>query len=134
MEVGAPVPDGWLSEDAVKAHVKYWLEDKGWRVEVAWARSRGVDILASRGDERWLIEAKGGGSLQPMRVNYFLMILGEVLQKMHDPAARYSIALPDMRQFRGLWERLPGLAKTRLGISALFIGPNGEIEEIAAQT
>jgi hypothetical protein len=128
-----PFPVGWLSEDAVKTHVKIWLENLGWQAEVAWGRSHGVDILASRGSDNWFIEAKGGGSLQPMRVNYFLMVLGEMLQHMHDPYARYSIALPDMRQFRGLWERLPWLAKSRLGITALFIGPNGEIEEVPAQ-
>jgi hypothetical protein len=65
-----------------------------------------------------------------MRVNYFVVILGEVLQRMENPAARYSIALPDMRQFRGLWARLPSLAKKRLGITALFVGEDGEVEEV----
>jgi hypothetical protein len=127
-----PGVDGWLSEDDVKERVRVWLERSGWRVEVAWGKSRGTDILAVRDDIRWLIEAKGGGSLQPMRVNYFLMVLGEVLQRMEDPATRYSIALPDMRQFRGLWARLPSLAKKLLGISALFIDENGAVEEAEA--
>jgi hypothetical protein len=48
-------------------------------------------------------EAKGCGSLQPMHVNYFIAILGELLQRINDPGARYSIALPDMKQYRGLW-------------------------------
>jgi hypothetical protein len=124
--------DGWLSEDNVKELVRAWLERSGWRAEVAWGTSRGADIVAVRRGNRWLIEAKGGGSLQPMRVNYFLMILGEVLQRMEDPTARYSIALPDMRQFRGLWARLPSLAKKRLAISALFVRENGDIEEVEA--
>jgi hypothetical protein len=38
---------------------------------------------------RWVIEAKGGGSLNPMRVNYFLAVLGELLQRMSDPCARH---------------------------------------------
>jgi hypothetical protein len=122
--------DGWLSEDDVKERVTAWLERSGWRAEVAWGKSRGTDILALSGDNRWLIEAKGGGSLQPMRVNYFLMILGEVLQRMEHPTARYSIALPDMRQFRGLWARLPSLAKKRLGITALFVDKDGDVEEV----
>jgi hypothetical protein len=122
--------DGWLSEGDVKERVTAWLQRSGWRSEVAWGKSRGTDILALRGDNRWLIEAKGGGSLQP--VNYFLMILGEVLQRMENPTARYSIALPDMRQFRGLWARLPSLAKKRLGITALFVDKNGDVEEVEA--
>jgi hypothetical protein len=133
--LGAPRPmkgadvDGWLSEDDVKRHVKARLERLGWRVEVAWGKSRGTDILAKRGGDRWLIEAKGGGSLQPMRVNYFLMILGEILQRMDDSSARYSIALPDMRQFRGLWSRLPRHAKTRTAVTALFVSPNGDVHQ-----
>ena len=72
---------------------------------------------------------KGGGSRDPMRVNYFLAVLGELLQRMDDPAARYSIALPDMKQFRGLWSRLPMVAKTRTQITALFVAASGDVVE-----
>jgi hypothetical protein len=119
-----------LSEDEVKRHVVRWLEMAEWRVEVAWGKARGIDINAGRGDARWIIEAKGAGSLQPMRVNYFLAILGELLQRMSDPQAKYSIALPDMAQFRGLWKRLPELAKRRTGISVLFVAADGSVEEV----
>lgn len=127
----APIPtsgesDG-LSEDEVKAAIKTWLENDGWTVQVAWGRERGVDIIAQRGQERWLIEAKGCGSRQAMRVNYFIAMLGELLQRMDDPDARYSIAMPDMKQFRGLWDRLPELAKQRVQVTALFVGLNGTV-------
>ena len=56
-----------------------------------------------------------------MRVNYFLGALGELLQRMDKPEAMYSIAFPDMQQFRRLWERLPALARERMQISALFV-------------
>jgi len=118
----------------VKRHIQSWLEAAGWRVEVRWGRGgrgHGVDVDASRGSERWRIEVKGGGSLDPMRVNYFLAVLGELLQRMDDPAARYSIALPDMKQFRGLWSRLPTLAKTRTHITALFVAASGEVVEVS---
>ena len=116
-----------LSEDEVKRLLVAWLEREGWSVEVAWGKARGIDVDALRGGERWIIEAKGCGSLQPMRVNYFLAILGETLQRMSDPQARYSIALPDLPQFRGLWDRLPKLTKERTGITALFIGADGSV-------
>lgn len=116
-----------LSEDEVKKRVVSWLESQGWNTRVAWGRNRGIDIEALKGEERWLIEAKGCGSLAPMRVNYFLAILGETLQRMDDPRARYSIALPDMPQFRGLWDRLPQLAKKRTHINALFVCEDGQI-------
>ena len=120
---------GMLQEDDVKRHLDSWLHDKGWKTQVAWGRTRGVDIVATKGRKRWLIEAKGCGSSQPMRVNYFLGVLGELLQRMDDPAARYSIAFPDMKQFRGLWERLPSHAKESTGITALFVRPNGSVRD-----
>lgn len=121
--------DGWLSEDEVKRHVKSWLESEGWRVSVAWGRAPGLDICADKDGQRWLMEAKGGGSLPAMRVNYFLSMLGELLQRMDDPGAKYSIVVPDLQQFRGLWTRLPSLAKSRLGLTVVFVGSNGEVVE-----
>jgi len=118
----------FLSEDDLKRHLVGWLESDGWATQVAWGKTRGADILATRGGRSWVIEAKGSGTLQPMRVNYFLGALGELLQRMSDPAASYSIALPDLGQFRGLWQRLPVLAKQRLGISALFVAPDGRVD------
>ena len=56
---------------------------------------------------------------------------GEIVQRqrMDDPAARYSIALPDMAQFRGLWKRLPQLAKQRTQVTALFARADGTVRE-----
>lgn len=116
------------SEDLVKRHLKTWLEKEGWTVKVAWAKTRGVDIEATRSGKRWLIEVKGIGSLQPMRVNYFIGMLGETLQRMDDPSAAYSIALPDHPQYRGLWNRLPELAKKRTQITMLFVASDGSVQ------
>jgi hypothetical protein len=92
---------------------------------VVWGKSRGIDIEALKQDQRWIIEAKGSGSRDPMRVNYFLCMLGETLQRMNDAKARYSIALPDHRQFRKLWARLPELVKARTEITILFVDTSG---------
>ncbi len=116
-----------LSEDEVKKILVAWLQLKGWSVEVAWGKARGADCVAIKGKDRWIIEVKGCGSRQPMRVNYFLAVLGETLQRMGDPGACYSIALPDMAQFRGLWERLPQLAKERTKVTALFVRADGQV-------
>jgi hypothetical protein len=119
-----------LSEHALKFAIKAHLETEGWEVSnCAWGKSHGVDLDAKRSGERWLIEVKGIGSLSAMRANYFLGILGEILQRMDDPKAKYSIALPDVPQFRNLWKRLPALAKSRTGISALFIDADGNVAE-----
>ncbi len=43
--------------------------------------------------------------------------------------AKYSIALPNVGQFRGLWERLPHVAKQRIKITALFVDDGGSVTE-----
>lgn len=118
------------SEDKVKHWVKEWLTSEGWTVEVVWARERGIDIRAVRDGKHWIIEVKGIGSLPAMRVNYFLSILGETLQRMNDAATKYSICLPDVQQFRNLWGRLPKLAKKRTQITALFVDISGQVTEV----
>jgi hypothetical protein len=120
-----------MSEDAVKEILKSWLESKGWTTSVAWGNSPGIDIEATKGSERWIIEVKGPGSRPQMRVNYFLAVIGELLQKIDDPNAKYSLALPELPQFRRLWDRLSHLAKSRTTISALFVSPDGRVDEVA---
>jgi hypothetical protein len=119
-----------LSEDAIKKFLEQWLVAQGWKVKVAWGHVHGIDVDAIKKNERWVIEAKGQGSLNPMRVNYFLGILGETLQRMDDSNAKYSIALPDIKQLRNLWERLPLLAKSRTGITAIFVDKHGKVNEV----
>lgn len=116
-----------LSEDELKSHLVAWLKKRGWETTVAWGKARGIDIDAKRKAERWIIEVKGIGTLSAMRVNYFIGMLGETLQRMNDDNAAYSIALPDIAQFRNLWARLPSLAKQRTKISVLFVSVDGSI-------
>lgn len=117
-----------LQEEDIK-HILYnRLISDGWSVKVAWGHTPGVDIDARKDGHRWLIEVKGPGSRQPMRVNYFIGILGETLQRMDDPDARYTIAFPDMEQYRRLWNKLPRLAKERTTIDMMLIDSNGEMQ------
>ncbi len=119
-----------LSEDQVKAELAKWLEMAGWSVKVAWGRTRGIDIVASRGTEKWIIECKGIGSSAPMKNNYFLGVVGEVLQRMHDDGARHSVAFPDLPKFRRLWKELPSRVKEQLKLTALFVTPQGTVSEL----
>jgi hypothetical protein len=119
-----------LSEDEIKEVLSKWLKKDGWKTKVAWGRTPGIDIEAIKPGSRWIIEAKGTGSRPQMRVNYFLGILGETLQRMDDAGARYSIALPDLPQYRRLWERLPDLAIARTSISIIFVSQDGTVDLI----
>lgn len=119
-----------MSEDDAKKALVAWLENDGWTTKVAWGKARGVDIEADRNNEKWLIEVKGCGSRPEMRVNYFIGMLGELLQRMDRPDARYSIATPDIAQFRRLWDRLPKYAKSRLSLSMLLVKSDYSIEHL----
>ena len=116
-----------LQEDDIKQILNDYLIKNGWKTKVAWGHQQGIDMEAVKENKRWVIEVKGSGSRQPMRVNYFISILGETLQRMNDSEARYSIALPDLEQFRRLWERLPKLAKERTTIDLILVDDNGNI-------
>jgi len=119
-------PTGLLKEDEVKAAVRDYLTAHGYEVVVAWGHERGIDIEARRSEERILIEAKGEASLQPQNANYFLGALGELLQRLDDPDAFYGLGLPDNRQYHGLVDRLPTLARERLNLVVFFVRRSDE--------
>ncbi|MEW5940452.1 MAG: MarR family transcriptional regulator [Chloroflexota bacterium] len=119
-----------LSEDSIKEILEKWLISQGWKVKVAWGHERGIDIEATTNERRWVIEVKGQGKHDQARGNYFVGMLGEILQRMKDPTAKYSIALPDLQRYRNLWQRLPPLAKSRTSITAIFVDGKGSVLEV----
>ena len=122
--------DSILQEEEIKQILKRWLRKNGWEpTAIAWGRKPGADIVAQQDKKEWVIEVKGCGSRNAMRVNYFLAILGETLQRMNNERTKYSIALPNMKQYRDLWDKLPALAKKRTKISVLFVEENGQVVE-----
>ena len=132
--VTAPTPvaqgridSGWITEDEVKEAVRAFLAGRGFDVAVAWGRVRGIDIDARHPDgRRYVIEAKAEvGTNGAQQVNYFLGMLGELVQRMDDPEASYGIAMPANRQYRGLVNRLPALARERLRLSVFWVSRKG---------
>jgi len=128
--ISPDTPMSGVAEDDVKLLLGLWLERDGWEVSIAAGKEPGPDVLARQGSRSWTIEVKGSGSRPQMRVNYFLSVLGQILQRMDSDKTRYSVAFPDMPQYRSLWHRLLGEAKKRTGVTALFVGANGEIDEV----
>jgi hypothetical protein len=121
---------GALTEDEVKASLLTLLTAQGWATEVAWGKARGMDIAASKDGQRWLIECKGSGSLAPMQNNYFVGVIGEIVQRMADPEAKHSIAFPDLAKLRRLWSELPKHVKHTLKLTALFVASDGTVTEL----
>lgn len=125
------MPSTFLCEDRVKQRLQKWLKADGWKItEIKWGKSRGADIVASKQSKKWVIEVKGEGSRTQMRLNYFLTILGEIMQRMSRAHTKYSIALPDLERYRKLWQRLPSLVKRRTKLTIIFIPKRGQPEEI----
>lgn len=122
----ADAPAALLSEDEVKHAIKAHLESRGYHVEVKWGRERGIDIEASGPAGRLLLEAKGEVASQPQQTNYFIGALGELVQRMTDPQARYGLALPDNAFNRGLVARLPRLAWDRLNLGVYLVSRRGD--------
>jgi hypothetical protein len=120
-----------IPEKKIKQVLGDYLATRGWHIDTARGNIHGADIEARRGTDRWIIEVKGSGAYNPLRVSDFLSVLGEILQRMDEPYCKYSVALPDMEQFRRLWDRLPPLARSRMGTTALFVNPDGNVAEIA---
>jgi hypothetical protein len=117
-----------ITEDEVKEAVRAHLTTQGFNVAVAWGRVRGIDIDARHLDgRRYVIEAKAEvGKNGPQQVNYFIGMLGELIQRMDDAHALYGIALPDNRQYQGLVDRLPALAKERLRLAVFWVRRDGD--------
>lgn len=122
-----------VSEDEVKEAVRLYLERSGYKVVVAWGRTRGIDIDAAKDGDRIVIEAKGEVANPPQQVNYFLGALGELVQRMNDPFARFGLALPDNRQYQGLASRLPALARQRLRLTFYFVKGNGDAWHVSEE-
>jgi len=125
LKLSVPGRTDRLGEDEVKTAMLHYLESLGWEVAVAWGHARGADIIANKGSDRLVIEAKGEVALQPQQVNYFVGALGELVQRMDRPEARYGLALPDNRQYRRLVERLPTFAWHAMNLVCFFVSRSG---------
>ncbi len=117
-------------EQYVTKVIKSALEKRGYLVEEKPGHIHGCDICAIKGEMTWVIEIKGEGSSRPMYNNFFLQVLGEILQRMDNPNVKYSIAFPDHEKYRRLWNELPKLAKERTKISAIFARERDQIDEV----
>jgi len=118
-----------LTENKIKHILSDWLKNDGWSVEVHWRKSKGADLIATKNNRKWIIEAVGLRTKQLAKIRSFNSVLGEILQKMDDSKGKYSIALPDQEQYKNLWKSLPKKVKDKNGITALFIDKLGNVTE-----
>ena len=119
-----------IEQDHVKGAIEQWLVTSGWTVEFAGAQQRGLDLEATKSGARWVIEARGQGEDNPMGRNYFSIVLGNIVQRMDDADTKYSLAFPEIEPFLGMWRLFPPEAKSRLGLTILFVDASGRVKEV----
>ena len=113
-----------LDEETVKDSVAGFLRDRGYSVAVGKKRERGPDIRASREGLKLILEAKGEGTQNAMFNNFFVSVLGEILQRMNEQAAEYGIALPAHRKFARLIEELSDTPRFVLRLNFYLVRPS----------
>lgn len=119
-----------MTEATAKKHLKNCLKSDEWKTDIKSGTQYGIDIRATKKKRVWIIEVKGSVQSRTQNVNYFLAVLGEILQRMKRKNYKYSIALSNIKQYKNLWGKLPRVAKSRLHLSVLFISNNGEIVQL----
>jgi hypothetical protein len=120
----------YLPEKKIKYFLEEFLNSQGWTRETdSVSINRDIDIEVKRGIEKWIIEIESPEVFDNEITDSFVTVLGRILQRMDNSKSKYSIALPDIKPFRRLWERLPDLAKNRTRITALFVSETGAVVE-----
>jgi hypothetical protein len=128
-----------LTEDRVITAVCEELERRGYEiVRAAAATERGDDIVASRRNERLVIEAKGAGSSKAGTARYgkefssgqvFDHVAKAVLKALRVAAAgndRAGIALPDNETHRSEVERISPVL-TEVGIAVFWVADEAAV-------
>lgn len=114
-----------LGEETVKVCVADFLRSRGYTVSVGKKRERGPDMRASKEGQKIILEAKGEGSRREIFNNFFVSILGEMLQRTAELAAEYGIALPAHRKYARLIEELSDNTRFILRLNFYLVRPSG---------
>jgi len=136
-----------LTEDDLVAALAEWLKQYGFEVKQALTtKQKGVDIVAERNGETWLVEAKGGTSSRVgspragrsfsrqqvvNRVSKAFFTAAELWSSFDRARYRVFIALPDDRQFREVAAKITPALKL-LNIGVFWGGADGGVSVTAA--
>jgi hypothetical protein len=139
--------DAWLSEQETQARLVAWLQARDWRdIEQSVGHQRGVDVTATRGNDRILIEVKGhpqdrliaGENKGEKRVfhpaaqarTYFANALHAVLTTMQrHPRDLHAIALPLVPRYRAMVDATAVPLKV-LGVGVYLVAEDGAVETV----
>ena len=114
-----------MNEKQATAHLVAWLRVAGWTVVEHPAEMPHLDVLATRGAERWLIEVKG--YLASDNGTSADICWGQTLRRMTDPGptTRYSIAAPT--KVMPMVFRVPEHVRACLRVEVLEVEDGGNV-------
>lgn len=120
---------GVRSEAEVTATVIRWLLERGW--DVREGPSDGADLVAKRGAERLVVEAKGHTSAPGLDVD---TMFGQILRRI-DPAeemTRYAVAVPET--LARTVERIDADVLDRLDIAVWLVDDFGRVRVLGDES
>ena len=119
-----------MTEDELKAAMKTALERVCWEVHIQWGQKGGVDIEASSGMRKLILEVKGQGKTRQALGNNFLQLLGQILQRMSDESVEYGVVLPAHASYAALALKLPKQVRQALRLDFYFVRRSGTTYDI----
>lgn len=102
--------------------IKIWLDDNNYKYE-----DEKDIIIASNEMDKWIINVNG---VKRGRKQSLPSRIVDVIKKMNDCDAKYSIAFNDTTSYRKAWKEIPDQVKSSLKMSVILADKNGKIIEI----
>jgi hypothetical protein len=86
-----------MQQNEVTAHVKEFLQKRGYKVVPQHKRWRPVDIFALKNLDKWFIEVEAESPKRKMLLQDVNIAVGEIVAEMHEigPNIHYGIALSE---------------------------------------
>lgn len=117
-----------IESEVVDAFCAY-LTANGWDIQREVKTSTGpIDVVATRGRERLIAEAKGRTADAGLDMN---TAYGQLLNRMTDPDARYAMVAPETSRKAAL--RVPRRVRGLLSIDIYIVEATGAVSRVRAE-
>lgn len=116
-----------IEREVVEAFCSHLSAD-GWEIQREVKTPTGpIDVVATRGAERLVAEAKGQTADAGLDIN---TAYGQLLNRMTDPGARYALVAPESSCKAAL--RVPRRVRDLLGIDVYVVAADGAVSLAAS--
>lgn len=108
------------NEAFVQEAIEKYFSDLGYQLKT----KEQVDLIAEKGSECWVIEAKGMTSSVGLDFN---TCLGQLVKSMKDKHAIYAIAIPKHEKYERQCKLIPDYFRQLVNLHILFIDEQGKV-------